>query len=60
MRCWRACDAIHLLGISLALLLLIWLALRGWSVPPLLLGAAAGTSRRSPLRCRFHGQRGAL
>jgi Recombinase zinc beta ribbon domain len=35
MRCWRTCDAIRLLGISLALLLLIWLALRGWSVPPL-------------------------
>src|SRR5918996_4030805 len=38
--CWRASEAMGLLGILVALALLIWLAFRGWSV--LLLAPAAG------------------
>src|SRR6478736_1923703 len=38
-RCWKASDTMGLIGILLGLALLIWLALRGWSV--LLLAPAA-------------------
>src|SRR5262249_56919793 len=37
--CWKASDAMGMIGILLGLALLIWLALRGWSV--LLLAPAA-------------------
>src|SRR5918996_792836 len=40
MPCWKACEAMGLFGILLALALLIFLAFRGWSV--LLLAPAAG------------------
>jgi hypothetical protein len=32
MYCWKAYDAVGLLGILLGLGLLIWLSYRGWSV----------------------------
>src|SRR5919204_116663 len=38
-RCWKASDIMGLIGILLGLALLVWLALRGWSV--LLLAPAA-------------------
>src|SRR5262249_2104706 len=53
--CWKASEAMGLLGILLALGLLIWLAYRGWSV--LLLAPAtalvAAAIAREPLRAHW-------